>query len=212
MNHIPRSAGVALVVYGVCTTVAFMASGAPGGSYSDRNVTSYIDPSHLTLATILWYVGVLGALSLLVVADGLRSLPHRGQLLAGLSTVGAATSVVGAFVCGGLAVAMAEGGSPVRDGVPHPVVYTITEIGNLLAAAAPALCVGVVALVLAARASFSGWLRAFSIIAGICGILAPFFFTYFVLVLWTLVVGAIWASRGPASAAPGQLRPETLVG
>jgi hypothetical protein len=40
-----------------------------------------------------------------------------------------------------------------------------------------------------------GWLRAFTLVAGLCGILAPFFFTYFVYVLWTVVVGLIVATR-----------------
>lgn len=204
MNHISRSAGVALAVYALCTTAAFMASGAPGGSYSDAMVTDYLSSSHLPVAASLWYVGALGALSLLVVANGLSALPGAGRLLAGLCTVGAATSLVGAFISAGVVVATAEGGSVVHDGVSHPVVYTFTEIGNLLAVAGPALCVGVGALVLAARAPFPGWLRVFSVVAGICGILAPFFFTYFVFVLWTLVAGAAIAARRVSPVTPPQ--------
>jgi hypothetical protein len=90
----------------------------------------------------------------------------------------------------------------VRHGVPHQVVYTITEIGNLLAVCGPALCVGVLALVLAARGPFPGWLRAFSVVAGVCGILAPLFFTYFVFVLWTVVAGiALARARGSEIAS-----------
>lgn len=71
-------------------------------------------------------------------------------------------------------------------------------------ACAPALCVGVAAVVLAVRASFPGWLRVFSVLAGICGILAPFFFTYFIFVLWTLVAGGVVAARGRTSVTPAQ--------
>jgi hypothetical protein len=201
MNHIPRSAGLGLAAYGLGSAAAFMSSGAPGGDYSDSTVANYVSFGHFWFAAGLWYLSALAALGLLVVANGLRAQPGVGHLLAGLTTVGAAVSVVGAFVSGGLAVAMAEGGDTVRHGVPHPVVYTLTEIGNLLAVCAPALCVGVAAVAMAARVELSRWLRAFSIVAGICGVLAPFFFTYFVFLLWTVVAGATLAGgRVPISA------------
>jgi len=92
-------------------------------------------------------------------------------------------------------VATFEGGTAVREGIAHPVVYTLSEIGNLLAVCTPALCVGVAALVLAVRGPLPVWLRIFSMISGTCGILAPFFFPYFIFVLWTLVTGAVVASR-----------------
>jgi hypothetical protein len=191
-----------LIAFGVGTAAAFTSSGSPGGDYSDSMVTKYISPGHLEIAAGLWYVGALGALGLLFLANGLRSQPGVGRLLAGLATVGAAVSLVGAFVSGGLAVAMAEGGDTVRHGVPHPVIYTITEIGNLLAVCAPSLCLGLAALVLAARVALPRWLRVFSVVAGICGILAPFFFTYFLFLLWTLVAGTSLAARRTADTTP----------
>jgi uncharacterized membrane protein len=166
-------------------------------------VTDYIAPSHHLTAFSLWYVGALAALGLVVFATGIRRVPERGPLLAGLALVGAAVSVTGAFVSGGLEVAMAEGGPTVRGGVPAPVVYTITEIGNLLAVCAPALCIGAAALVLAARGPMPRWLRVFSVVAGICGILAPLFFTYFVFVLWAITAGVTLArSAWQADNAP----------
>jgi Na+/H+-dicarboxylate symporter len=79
-----------------------------------------------------------------------------------------------------------------------PVFYTLTEIGNLLAVCGPALCLGVAALVLATRGPLPTWLRVFSVLAGVCGVLAPFYFTYFVYALWTLVAGITWTlGRSP---------------
>ena len=54
------------------------------------------------------------------------------------------------------------------------------------------------------RTALPGWLRAFTAVAGVCGILAPLYFTFFVYLLWTLVCGAALArSRTPvASATP----------
>jgi hypothetical protein len=102
---------------------------------------------------------------------------------------------VGAFVAGGVDVAMAEGHASIRSGVSAPVVYTLTEIGNLLAVCGPALCMGVAALALAVRGPLPTWLRVFSAIAGVCGVLAPYFFTYFVFLLWAVVAGLTLAAR-----------------
>lgn len=201
MITISRSTGLGLLGYGVGTAVAFLASGSPGGSYSDANVATYVSSGHFAVAAGCWLVGAFAALALLVVANGLRALPGTGRLLAGLTGVGAAAGIVGAFVSGGLAVAMSEGGAAVRRGVPHSVVYTITEIGNLLAICAPALCVGVAGIVLAGRHGLPSWLRVFSFVAGICGILAPIFVTWFVFVTWTVVLGiALAVRRSPAAS------------
>lgn len=195
-SRIPRSAGIGLLVYGVGTAVAFMASGAPGGEYTKSMVRDYLARGHWATAFVLWYVGALSALGLLVVGAALRRTQRHGDTLWGLCVAAAATSVAGAFVTGGVDVAMAEGGDAVRSGVSLPMVYTLTEIGNLLAVCAPALFVGVAALVLAARSTLPGWLRAFSVVAGLCGILAPLFFTYFVFTIWTVAAGVTLAVSG----------------
>lgn len=217
-----RTGGIALVTYGVVTTLAFMNS-APGGAYSDSDVVAFISSGHSWAAFALAYLGIIGALAILVLGIHLRdevgangpngSVGSGGSggsdgsgrdLVGALAVTGAATSLTGWFVTGGIAVAMAEGGAPVRDAIAHPVVYTLGEIGNLLAVCSPALCVGVIAIVLAARAALPRWLRVFSVVAGVCGILAPFFFTYFLFVLWTVVAGVFLSrsERGTATTGP----------
>ena len=96
---------------------------------------------------------------------------------------------------------MAEGGYAVQTGVAHPVVYTITEIGNLLAFCSSAFFVGVAAVALAVRVPMPTWLRVVTAVAGVCGILAPLFFTYFLFALWTAGFGA-WLLRERRSVAP----------
>lgn len=190
MQQIPKSAGVGLIVYGVGVTAAFMASGAPGGAYTHGMVAAYVDPDHWPAAFATAYLGALASLGVLVFGQALRRLAGMpGDLLWGLCVAATATSVTGAFVIGGVDVAMAEGGGSVQSGVGAPVIYAITEIGNLLLVCAPALFVGVVGLVLAARSPVPRWLRGFGVIAGVCGILAPWFFTYFVFVAWTITLG-----------------------
>lgn len=206
MSSIPRSTGVGLMVYGLGTFVAFAASGSPGGDYYPSLVPDYVASSHWVAAWALWYAGALCAVGLLVAGAGLRrSGGLLGEVLWGLAVAGTATSVVGAFVSGGVDVAMAEGGRTVQTGVPHPVTYTITEIGNLLAVCSPALLAGVGAILLAARAPMPRWLRWFTGLAGVCGVLAPFFFTLFVFVLWTVVAGVavlVAAARAEGRAEP----------
>jgi len=199
-STIPRSAGAGLLVYGLGTAVAYLGSGTPGGSYRPTMIHDYVARGHWATAFVLWYVGALAALGLLVVGAALRRTQRDGDLLWGLSVGATAISVTGAFVAGGIEVAVAEGGHVVQSGVSAPVVYALGEIGNLLAVCAPALLVGVAALVLAARSALPGWLRAFSAVAGVCGILAPLFLTYFVFTLWTVVAGiTLMAARRDAA-------------
>jgi hypothetical protein len=201
MNTIPRSAGIGLLVYAVGTTAGFVGAGGPGGSYEPDIIAGYLDPGHYATSIGFWYLGALAALGLLAFGHGMRRLGGAvGETAWGLSVAGAAISVVGAFVGGGLVVALAEGGTAVQQGVPHPVVYTISEIGNLLSLCGPAFFVGALAIVLAARASLPRWLAVFSVVAGLCGILLPFYFTIPVYLVWTLVFGGRLVAGGTRGA------------
>jgi hypothetical protein len=202
-----RAAGIALLVYGVGTTVGGLWSGSPGGDYEDSLVTSYIRQGHWVPAFALWYLCALSGLALLVLGSRLRRTGDwLGDVLWGLAVAGSAVCIAGSFVSGGLEVAMAEGGHAVQTGVPHPVVYTITEIGNLIAVCGPALTVGVGAILVAARLPLPrGW-RVVTVLAGVCGVLAPLFFTLFAYVLWTIAAGLamiVAASRAERRTAAG---------
>jgi hypothetical protein len=124
-----------------------------------------------------------------VFGAGLRRIPDIGQPLSALAAIGAAVSLSGSLLAGGVAVGMLEGGSAVREQAPHTVVYLLTEIGDLAAVCGPALCVGVIAIVLAMRTRMPVWLRVVAVIGGACGILAPFYFTYFLYLLASLAMG-----------------------
>jgi hypothetical protein len=204
MNH-RRSAGLGLLAYGIGTLITFMSANIPGGDYEPTKVAAYLAPGHSIRTFALAYVGIASLLGLLAVGQGLRTeLGRLGDTAWGLSIVATAVGIVGWFVGAGVVVAPTEGGGAITAGVPLPVAHTIGEIAGLLGGCAPALCIGVVALMLT-RAPLPGWLRVFSGIAGVCGILAPLFFTLFIFVLWTLVAGVALTvrSRVPvASAVP----------
>jgi hypothetical protein len=199
-----RTAGFALLLYGLATFAANTFIAAPGGQYEPAGVSNYVDSGHFALAFAAAYVGCLGAVAVLPFVLGIRDeLGAHGDLAWGLGVGAATTGVIGWFISAGVDVAMAEGGSAVPAGVPHPVVYTITEIGNLVSWCAPALFVGIVAILVSRVPTLPRWLRIFSTVAGVCGILAPFFFTFFLYLVWVLVFGvALVAKRTMPVAQP----------
>jgi hypothetical protein len=197
-----RTAGLGLLAYGIGTPLAFMTIGSPGGNYDDRTVTGYMSSGHWVTAFVVAYVGAFAALGLLAFGRRMRhEVGPAGDLLWGLSVAGTAAAVVGWFMVGGVAVAMAEGGSALTT-VPHPVVYLVSEISNLVAVCASAFLIGLAALVLGARSTMPTPLRVLSYVAGMCGILGPVFFPIFVFWLWTVVTGAWLAATASRSAAP----------
>jgi hypothetical protein len=208
-----RTAGLGLLAYGLGTAAAFTTIGSPGGDYSDADVTAYLSRGHWWTAFALAYLGAFAAVGFLVAARHLRAeLRSAGELFWGLAVGATAVGVVGWFLVGGVAVAAAEGGPAVAT-VPHPVVYTLTEMGNLVAACASAFLIGLAALVLAARSRLPRTLRAAAAVAGVCGVLGAFFFPIFLFWLWVIGTG-VWAlvSR-PEPADGGQeedLRAATL--
>jgi hypothetical protein len=195
-------------VYGLSTGVALVGNNSPGGDYADSDVIRFISPGHMWAAFGFAYLGILGGLALLVLGTRIREEVGSARFLfSGLMVGGTATSIVGWFVTGGVAVSMAEGGPAVRDAVPHPVIYTFTETGNLLAVCAPALCVGVAAVLLGLRSTLPRWLRVFSVVAGICGVLAPFYFTFMLFLVWTVVAGLTLVVSAKRPVASGQPTP-----
>ena len=212
MTTIPRRAGVALLVYGLGVTVAFMSLGAPGGDYDPGNIASFVSRGHWPTAFVLAYVSALCSIGLLVFGQSLRTALGEavGDLVAGLCLAGTAVSVVGAFLVGGSDVAMAEGGTFVQTVCAQPLLYTLSEVGNLVTVCGPGFFAVVVAIVLAAVGRLPVWLRAFSVVAGLCGILAPFFFTYFVFVLWTIATGLTLLARRPSQAAATEPAPSLV--
>jgi hypothetical protein len=206
MSTSRRAAGLGLLAYAIGTLAALMAIGSPGGDYEDGIVGTFVSGGHRIAAFALAYLGMVAALGLLPVARHVRDeLGGAGRAIGALAVAAVGTAVAGWFVVGGVAVAAAEGGRAVST-VPHPVVYVFTEIGNLIAVCGPAFLVGVAALILAARGSLPTALRVVAAVAGVCGILAPLFFTMFAYFIGVVVLG-VWFSvsrAGRPQPAPVQ--------
>ena len=200
-----RAAGLGLLAYGIGTFLTMALIGSPGGDYSSSGVARYVSAGHRTTAFVMAYVGAFAALGLLVFARRMRDeLGAIGRTVEGLAIAGTATAVTGWFVVGGVAVAAAEGGAAVQ-GVAHPVVYMLTEIGNLVAVCGASFFAGLIALVLAVRGPVPVPLRALLALAGVCGIVAPTYFPMAVYLIGILALAA-WclASRVPEPRAVQQ--------
>ncbi|HET8614067.1 MAG TPA: hypothetical protein VFL94_00980 [Actinomycetales bacterium] len=197
MEPIRRSAGTGLLVYAVGLVVEAALAG-PGGDYKPADVASFVSAGSRVTEFATAYVGWFSALGLLVFAAGLRPrLPRHGDTFWALGVIATACAVVGWVLSRGITVAFAEGGPAVQHGVSGPLVYTLSEIANLVAVCAPAFCLGVMAWQLAAEAGLPRWLRVFSRAAGACGMLAAFYFPMPVYLLWLLVLGGWLVAQTP---------------
>jgi len=197
-SAISRTAGVGLLVYVVGVLIEATFSG-PGGDYEAAGVASFVSAGNRPLAFATGYVGLFTALGLLAFAAGLRPRLRRGgDVFWALGIIATACALVGWVLSRGITVAFAEGGRVVQHGVSGPVVYTLSEIANLVALCAPAFCVGVMAWQLAAEGPLPRWLRVFSRVAGVCGMLAAFYFPLPVYLLWMLVLGGWIVAARPA--------------
>ncbi|MDT7537462.1 MAG: hypothetical protein QOI82_1047 [Actinomycetota bacterium] len=190
MDTTRRAAGLGLAGYGLGTAVAFMSTNSPGGSYEAAKVTAYMDTGRWPVASALGYLGAFAALAFLVFAVRMKDeLGSRGELFWALSIAGVAAGVVGWFLVTGIPIAFGEGGTAVTA-MAHPAVYLISELSNLVAICASAFFIGTAAIVLASRAALPRPVRVMTYVAGLCGILAPFWFPLFLFWLWTVGVGA----------------------
>ena len=200
MDTTRRAAGLGLVAYGLGTAVAFMSTGSPGGSYEESKVVAYMDSGHWPVAALLGYLGAFAAVGLLVFANRMRhELGARGDLFWALCVAASASAVVGWFLIAGISVAFGEGGSAL-GAIPHPVVYLVSEMSNLVTVCGSAFFVGTAAIVLASKAALPTALRVTTYVAGVCGILAAFFFPLFLFWLWAIVFGA-WTALSDRDAA-----------
>src|SRR4051812_43812958 len=97
-----RTAGAALLLYGVATFVANTLMMAPGGDYESKVVTSFIDTGHYPVAFAAAYLGCLGAVVLIPFVVALRSelAPPSGDLVWSLGVAAATTGVIGWFISG----------------------------------------------------------------------------------------------------------------
>jgi hypothetical protein len=191
-------AGVGAIAFGILTIVAVFVENAPGGNYSVSSVTDYLAHGHRVAAIVVTQLALLGIVGLICLLAQLRDTisvgpasNRAGAVVWGTGVAAAAAFTVGWGVLGGQVVAHLEGGSPII--IPPAVTYLISEIGVvfIFGCGAALLGLALIVLMLNSRTTLPTWLRRLTLFAGLCGIAGLAYFTFFLLMIWGIVIG-IW--------------------
>ena len=192
----PFFAGVGAIAFGLLTIVAVFVANAPGGNYSASSVTDYLAHGHRVAAIVVTQLALLGILGLICLLEQLRDTisigpasKRAGTIVWGTGLAAAAAFAIGWGVLGGQVIAHLEGGSPIV--IPPAVTYLISEIGVvfIFGCGAALLGLALIVLMLNSRTTLPTWLRRLTLFAGLCGIAGLAYFTFFVLMIWGIVVG-----------------------
>jgi hypothetical protein len=207
-------AGVGGITFSILTFVALFVSNMPGSNYKASVVADYLAKGHRVAGIAAMYLGWLAIPGLICLLAHLRDLigdePGKARpasILWGTGLAAAASFAIGWGVAGGQIIAHLEGGSGLS--IAPPVTHLISEVGVIFifGSGSALLGFGLIALMLASRTVLPAWLRWSTLVAGLCGIAGPAFFTFFLLLLWGIAMG-VWllvAGRGSdLSAMAGQ--------
>jgi hypothetical protein len=203
-------AGVGGITFGTLTVVAVFVSNMPGSNYKASDVADYLAKGHRVAGIVAMYLGFLAVGGLICLLAHLRDVlgaepgnARAASILWGTGLAAAASFAIGWGVAGGQIIAHLEGGSGLS--IAPPVTHLIGELGVIFIFGSGSVLLGfsLIALMLASRTALPKWLRWSTLLAGLCGIAGPAFFTFFLLLLWAIVTG-VWllvAGRGSEPAA-----------
>jgi hypothetical protein len=206
-------AGIGAIVFSVSTVAALVLANPPGGNYSAKTVTDYLAKGHRIEVILVMHLALLGLVGLLYLLAHFRALLGDGtaqSVFWGTGVAAAASFAVGWGFVGGQVVAHWEGGSAIA--IPLSVTYLVSEVGVVLVYGAGAVLLGcaLIVFVLNARPMIPTWLRRLTLVAGVAGIGGLAFFTFYLLMLWGIVVG-VWLVADGSRAPARSLAPEPIA-
>jgi hypothetical protein len=200
-------AGIGAVAFGILTFAAFFLANPPGSTYNASDVAAYLATGHRALVIVAMYLGWVGVVGLICFLAHLRGYVGGEGMAAnvfwGTGVAAAASFALGWSVDGGQIIAHLEGGKALS--VSPAVTHLISEVGSVLfifGSGSAMLGFGLIALVIASRGTLPRWLRRLTLVAGVCGIAGPAFFTFFFLLLWAIAFGIWLLAAGHSSTAP----------
>lgn len=201
----PLWAGIGAIAFSTSTVAALVIANPPGGNYSASNVTDYLASGHRIAVLIVMHLALIGLVGLISMLAHFRDMLPAGTARSafwGTGVAAAGAFAVGWSIVGGQIVAHWEGGSAIK--IPVAVTYLISEVGAVLIYGAGAVMLGcaLIVLVLNARGLLPSWLRWMTLGAGIAGIAGLAFITFYLLMLWGVVVGVWLVTRAVRSAEP----------
>jgi hypothetical protein len=191
-------AGIGAIAFSVLTVLGIVISMPPGGGYKESNIADYLSKGHHPVVVVGFYLGLLGILGLIYLLAHLRDAILAGQVEArsaaivwGSGLAGAASFAIGWAIIVGQVIAHIEGGHDIV--IASPLTYLIGEIGVVMIFGTGAMLLGfaLIALGLAAKAAFPGWLRWSTVVAGVASLAGLAFFPFFLLLIWGVVIG-VW--------------------
>jgi hypothetical protein len=201
-------AGAGAIGFGVFTVIGNVIGGAPGGSYDEPSVASYVGIGHFAVVVLTGYLALLGVVGLICLLAYLREVlvadadrRFAANVFWGVGLASAASFAVGWGLVTGIALAAAEGGSGAS--IPHPETYVLSDtmLNVLYGSGGILLGVAMIALMLGSRGSLPNWLRWVSLVAGVLALTAPFYFSAPAIPIWAIVMG-IWLLVARRSSAP----------
>jgi hypothetical protein len=196
-------AGVGAISFAVLTLAATLIVNWPGGGYSESIVNSYVAPGNLPVAlagTSIGLIGTVGLIGLLAyltqaAAESSPSISLMPQIVWGIGLAGAASFGVGWGLVSAQPLAHAEAG--VNLPVDPKLTYMISEATSAVIFGPAPMLVGLalIALTLGAGNALPAWLRWLTLAAGVLALTSLAFFTFFLFLAWSLVIG-VWLVVG----------------
>jgi hypothetical protein len=179
--------------FAVLWIVGVILASPPGGDYSAKDLQDFTASGHRNAVGIGMVLSVIGVLGLLVLVTHLRRFAAGrrgdGAFVWGAGLISVAGFALGTVLIDVVPLGLANGGRP----IPANVTYMFTQTGFAASwgIGGTFLAVTLLAVALAAPAAVPGWLRWFTVAAGVIGLFSFMFFPFFILVVWALVAG-IW--------------------
>ena len=211
------AAGSGAIAFGVLFMAALFLTSPAGGNYSAQDIAAYIDPGHIFTAGAGWFLSLLSVTGLIALFAYLRQAAETApgvnamvpRLVWGLGLAGAACFAVGWGMVIGQPIAHAEAMTTIS--VPPMVTYVIVELSStMLFGSAPMLVgLGMGAMALGSGALLPGWLRWSTLAIGLLATTSLAYFTFFPLLLWSVVTG-VWLLVTGGFAEP-RGRPESAA-
>jgi hypothetical protein len=201
-------AGVGAIGFAVLTFVAIFFVNWPGGGYSESIAKIYVAPGNLPVALIGTLIGLIGVVGLICLFAYLRQAAEESsspsslvpQIVWAVGLVGAASFAVGWGLVSAQPLAHVEAG--VDLGVAPTLTYMISEATSAIIFGPAPMLVGLALIVLTIGAgkSLPAWLRWLTLGAGVVALTSLAFFTFFLFLVWSIVIG-VWLLIGTRGAA-----------
>jgi len=192
-------AGVGAIGFAVLTFAAIFFVNWPGGGYSESIAKSYVAPGNLPVALIGTLIGLIGVVGLIGLLAYLRQAAEESspaislvpQIVWGVGLVGAASFAVGWGLVSAQPLAHVESG--VDLGVAPTLTYMISEATSAIIFGPAPMLVGLALIVLTVGSGkvLPPWLRWSTLVAGVVALTSLAFFTFFLFLVWSIVIG-VW--------------------